>query len=197
MNVRINTSKLIGVLTVSFGLSLIPFVNAVAGIITFNDLTDIVTVTFSNDLTGRATMGNDCGTGEVCTVTLSGPSSALRAFSFDSTINITEPGSQIISDTLDITPLVNTNASTVFRITFTSDTEGVPLLPIPNAGNEYVETGDVQFGGAIVWGDPGTEQTFDTVQFQSDIDSTVPEPSTLSLTLLAFVALVGLRLRHR
>ena len=149
MNVRANTSKLIGVLTVSFGLSLIPFVNAVASIITFNDLTDIVTVSFSNDLIGRVTVGNDCGTGEVCTVTVLPPNGPAPV-NWTSTINIFEPASSDISDIITVDPTNDTSGRAVLMtIVFTSDSE-LPLTG-PFSGNTVVETGLLQTGTSFDW----------------------------------------------
>lgn len=196
MHMSMNSIAVRGI-AVSLGLSLFMSIDAAAGTVTFNDLTDIVDVTFSSDLNGRLTRGSNCGTSEVCTILLSGPSSALRASGWDSGFNIFEPGSQrqIISDLLEITPTVNNNTTTIFSITFTSDTEGA-FLSFNPVLNGVDENGTVQFGGSIVWGDPGTPQVFDTMQFQSDIDNAIPEPSSLLLTLLALTSLVKIDLRR-
>jgi len=152
---------------------------ATAGFITFHDLTDIVTV--STDLGSRVIVGNNCGTGETCTVTLSGPAEARRATGWDSGFNIYEPGSnkQIVSDILRISTTTNNIDETIFEITFTSDSDGAPLSPVAGL-NGVEESGAVQFGGSITWGAPGVPTIFDTIQFQSDVEA-APEPSTLLL----------------
>ncbi len=114
---------------------------------------------------------------------------ATLSASFDNQFNFYEPGTNILSDTSEISG----NAGDAFiTFNFLSDSDSGPsLVALPNGGH-FDENGqwqDIVFPGTVSNGD------FYTIQMRSDLD--VPEPATWALMLFGFGAM-GLALRsHR
>ena len=159
---------------------------ASATIISFHDLSDIVTVSFSDDPNGRASSGSDCGTGEVCTVILRAPTIAFPVNFND--LNIFDPNGTTISDTIKLNFSFDALGA-FFSIIFTSDTDGSPLTPIPAPTPSTIENGTMQFGTSIVWNSGNPNAITDSVFFQSDIGQTVPEPSSIAILVLCIAGL--------
>ena len=174
-----NRSKLLNVLMVSVGLSVLQPLSALAGTITITDLTDNASITLSADLIARGATAS-C-TGEVCTATDPAPlgaGSGSQGINF-AHHNLLEPGSSTISDSLVLTPVFT--QTLVFDLTFTSSETGLGAGVI----NDITETGLPQQIGYIDFAtssDPNTT-TIDTIVAQSDVDAPigVPEPMSLSL----------------
>jgi hypothetical protein len=155
--------------TFAAGLALLIAISgsAFAGIITFNDLTDMVNVT---DTTGRITGG--C-TGESCNLVLTGPPGTASLF-FTSMPFWTEPDSTIVSDQF-CQPNGCFVTQNTFNILFTSDTDGTQLGDCRIVGACGVENGQVQTAITIMWKDANNATILtDTIGFQSD----VPEPAS-------------------
>jgi len=161
---------------------------AVAGTITFNDLTESPFIT---DTTGRAV--GSC-VNEVCTVVLS-PLAGSQGLNLTSPANIfggvgtAEAG--ILSDTFQINCC--SNPFPTVTLIFSSDPEGGPsLAQIPGPAQTLVETGLLQQVGIVTWNGNGAVLGTDTIYFQSDVESTtMPEPSAKWLALTGF-ALLGI-----
>lgn len=180
-----NSSRLVKALVISIGLLLLQPSGAFAGTITFFDLTDTVTVSLSSDLIARGSTFSCAG--ERCTVTLPPPLlPGTLGVNFNST-QIFEPNSTLLSDTI----LVAFPSFPTATITFTSDTEGVPLPPLPGTNPSMFEDGTVQLASSIFWhfnvGGVITDAT-DNISFQSDV---VPEPSTFLLLGTGFLGFLG------
>jgi len=92
-----------------------------------------------------------------------------------------------LSDTLSITA-ASSGSFQGFAFSFVSDSNGVPPTPLTGA-TSLVETGDVQFATTIAFSDGKT----DDIYFQSS----VPEPSSGALAILAGLVFATVRLRHR
>lgn len=154
--------------------------------VTFHDLIDTVTATKSGS---RVTIvGGGCG---VSTVTLGGQS--VSAEGCQATITAPDDSTSFDAPRLILIGGDNGNISDAILVTkvgkvahvlFLSDPHvlsGKSELSIPCSrfgGCQLTETGVVQTGVTIEWNkDGGT----DTVKFQSDTDSTVPEPASLIL----------------
>ena len=145
---------------------------AFAGMITFNDLTDTVTVT---DTTGRIAGG--C-TGESCNLVLTGPPGTASLFQ-NLTPFWTEPDSTIVSDRF-----CQPNGCPVTQTTY-----NILFGDCGIAGACRVENGQVQTAIVITWKNANNAVILtDTVAFQSD----VPEPTPW--LLVAGCVVLGRRL---
>lgn len=105
-------------------------------------------------------------------------------------LNIFDPDGVTLSDTLNIVSTAGTDEITLI---FNSDIEGTPLTPLAG-GTSLIETGALQTAASIPL--TGTDFGNLVVQFQSDIESPVPEPSALPLLSSVLLA-VGLVARKR
>ena len=162
-------------------LSLRP--NAIAGTITFNDLTDDITV---SDTTGRIT-SSSCSTSfvEECFVALSAPANTI-SFSGPVSVNVRELGGGI-SDVLIFLDFTLGGGT----IQFVSDVEGGAVLdPVP--GIFVDETGTVQNVASVTWTLRNGSSVADTIGFISDV-SEVPEPPGLPLLGIALAGAALLR----
>ena len=177
-----------------------------ADVVTFNDLTDTVTATITSSTSGSKVTINECGiltielkprspvSVEGCMVTIVGPanSSSFKA----PLLTLIGGDNGNVSDAI----LVSSDFSdkNKLRVIFASDLEipgkpgiGVPCDTFP-IGCQVTETGGVQPGITIKW----SHGAKDTVSFQSDVMSIVPEPSSLML-LGGGLLLVGVYLKRR
>jgi PEP-CTERM motif len=180
--------------------------------ITFQDLTDAVTVTEP-----AGTFTCPVGTLEICLTTLAAPSAGARILSatgpggagiYPTFAHFTEPGTNssticagglvgpCISDGL-LTAAVIGGTSVAF--TFQSDPAAVtdPGLPACSTavlvgGCQFIENGRPQEVGTITWSDG----TVDHIQVSSDVPGTVPEPASLIL-LGSGLVMAGGFLRRR
>jgi hypothetical protein len=155
-----------------------------AGSITFNDLSDDVTVV---DTTGRIT-SSVCDT-EHCFVTFSAPLNTVNVSGSPPNINIRESPGGRISDVL----FVNSGPSAAM-IEFVSDVEGFVLDPVP--GVFIVETGTIQNVASVTWTLRDGSTVVDSIGFISDVSevSEVPEPRGIALL---GIGLLGLGLIRR
>jgi len=161
--------------------------------LTFNDLTDAVTVTVSPGEASR--VSNVTCDAEVCSLFLLAPAAGLVMASpeFFARIGESDFTSGLISDVL----VASTRSGPVATVSFLSDSEG--NLGSCSALNpcQLVEDGSVQLGLLINWVDPHNPTVVvaaDRVAFQSDVDATAPEPTTL---LLLGTGLAVTAFRHR
>jgi len=169
---------------------------ALAGTITFVDLTD--TITLSDD-TGR-TSGFSC-IDESCVVTITGPTGTNAEVGQFITLQWAEPGTNILSDEFCIglfgCTFVPTGTAT---ITFSSDNEAGSLgtCPTNTLTPCGVENGSVQTALTVSWyhqvGSVFTLLETDSIGFQSDIEA-IPELAS-ALLLLAGVGVVALARRR-
>lgn len=104
------------------------------------------------------------------------------------TLSIVEPTGNVLSDTLQLAPNI---VALTYDLIFRSDNEGVSL-GTPGTPS-IVETGQVQTAFTVNWSDG----TSDTVQFQSDLETAVPEPASIAFLGSGLLLLSGLRYRAR
>ena|ERR1035437_1670165 len=173
--------KVLPALALSF---LLPF-SAVAGTITFFDLTDVNTVT---DDTGRGVV--HCGL-EFCLVSLFAPTGGFSAQS-STGVFVGELGGSLISDMLITGTAVGRNT---IDLQWSSDDESGNLGTCSSRGGcTIIEDGTVQTLYTVIWNNAnGNFLSSDTIKFQSDA---VPEPSTMVLILVGF-AVLGIPILRR
>ena len=160
-----------------------------AGTITFNDLSDVLTVA---DTTGRIT-SSVCTTAiadESCSVTFSAPANTVAATGGPAGLNVREAAGGPLSDVL----LFNFS-STSGTIEFVSDMEGGAVLdPVP--GSFIVETGAVQDAASVTWTLADGSTVVDTIRFVSDVLE-IPEPASGALLGAGIIlGLIGGRRRR-
>jgi hypothetical protein len=172
------------------GVAAVVSLPARADEVTFNDLTDTVTATITSSTSGSQAKINECGIFSVpfqgtavsvegCKVTIDGPANSR---SFDARLLTLIGGDNgNVSDAILV--LSNFSDKNELQVIFASDLGmpgepgiGVPCSIVPG-GCQLTETGGVQPGVTITW----SNGAMDTVSFQSDTDSIVPEPSSLLL----------------
>jgi PEP-CTERM motif len=167
----------------------LPQAEARAGTITFNDLTDVLTVA---DTTGRIT-SSVCTTtiaDESCFVTVSAPANTVGVAENPAGLNVREPGGGPLSDVLVFFNFTSTSGT----IQFVSDVEGGAVLD-PVFGPFIDETGAVQDAASVTWTLADGSTVVDTIRFVSDV-SEVPEPA--SGALLGIGIILGMiRCRRR
>jgi hypothetical protein len=167
------------------GSAALPLPGARAGTITFDDLSDAVTVT---DTTGRVT-SSVCNTLESCLVTFSAPANTIAAAGGPAGLNVRESPGGPISDVVLLS--FNSSAGT---IDFVSDVEGLVLDPV--SGPFIVESGAVQDAASVTWTLADGSTVVDTIRFASDV-SDIPEPGSVALLGIGvLLGMIGTR-RHR
>src|SRR5262249_37647355 len=149
---------LVGTVVLMAGLLALPQVGAAiaipTGTITFNDLTDTVTVT-TNSVVGTA--GEPTCAGESCSLKLTPPAAATSFSSFEASTSpdILEPVTGAISDRFTTEFTTGPTPLGSIMITFTSNDESG--LPGPVASTTLTEDGTIQtaytiffFSGALI-----------------------------------------------
>jgi PEP-CTERM motif len=168
--------------------SLLPQTAARAGMITFDDRSDNVSVI---DTTGRIT-SSVCTTtiaAESCLVTFSAPLNTVSTSGSPISLNVRESALGAISDVV-----IFSFTSSGGMIEFVSDVEGGAVLdPVP--GPFIVETGTVQDAASVTWTLANGSMVVDTVAFISDV-SEIPEPAAVVLLGIGLLSL-GLVCRKR
>jgi hypothetical protein len=180
--------------------------------ITFQDLTDTVTVTEPS-----GTFTCPIGTLEICAPTLLAPGAGARIVSatgpgglgaYPTFAHFAEPGTNssticaggalgpCISDGLLTTAVIN-GTSVVFAFQSDPPIATDPGLPACSTavlvgGCQFIENGRPQEVGTITWSDG----TVDHIQVASDVPGTVPEPASLILLGSGLVMACGF-LRRR
>ncbi len=168
---------------IAFSLYLRPDANA--GTITFNDLTDDLTV---SDTTGRITSPS-CSTNfafEECFVALSAPSNTVSFSGTPTSVNALESPGGRISDVLTFFDFIVSGG----MIQFVSDVEGGAVLD-PVGDVFVVETGTLQNLTSVTWTLSNGSSVVDTIGFISDVE--VPEPHGLPLLGIALLGAALLR----
>jgi hypothetical protein len=184
-----------------------------AGTLIFFDTTDMPAqpsmpeiVTLSDD-TGRTTMFGCVLFGSACFVRLLPPIGAtsvlVDGFGTPTDANhflieFAEPGTNFVSDSLEIFP--NLNGQPGLVIGFSSDLDPGPsgptscnFFPFCNGG---FEDGTIQTAATVRWlNSLGGTVVVDTISFQSDV--AVPEPSTVMLMLAGLIGLGTLSYHRR
>jgi hypothetical protein len=158
--------------------------------VTFNDLTDTVTATVTASASGSSVTINQCGiftvplhgtavSVEGCLATIVGPANS-RSFEAPLLTLIGGPNGNVSDEIIVLSDFSDKNK---LQVIFASDPEipgtseiGLACSTFPT-GCQLTETGGVQPGIAITWSNGAK----DTVSFQSDAESIVPEPSSLML----------------
>lgn len=162
-----------------------------ADIITFNDLTDDVTVTYKD--TNRIIQSSIREENRI--VKIFTPVAGAQTGTGPTNIYIAEDDAKtIVSDYLVVEVHREDPNNPFYNVYFYSDIEGEPAQMCPVAGCDMVETGGLQTAITLDWVDnDGKVVGTDTIKFQSDVD--VPEPCStfLLLTALAGTALIRLR----
>ena len=180
------TSLLFGFLMICFSMK----ATATDVNITFNDLTDVVTVSEgSNTVPCGTESGNIAPT---CTITLTVPGAHIMSRTGPPIVHLAEPNtaSVLCAPVPNVVPPVslpgpcisdglNTAAavlSTSALLIFQSDSEpgGLPACSTAIGGCQFVEDGSAQEVQTITWSDG----TVDHIRIQSDVE---PEPATLIL----------------
>jgi PEP-CTERM motif len=168
--------------------SLLPQTAARAGMITFDDRSENVSVI---DTTGRIT-SSVCTTtiaAESCLVTFSAPPNTVSTSGSPISLNVRESALGAISDVV-----IFSFTSSGGMIEFVSDVEGGAVLdPVP--GPFIVETGTVQDAASVTWTLANGSMVVDTVAFISDV-SEIPEPAAVVLLGIGLLSL-GLVCRKR
>lgn len=201
-------SRLAGVLAISAGLVVLqPATGFAAPIpnttITFNDTTDILTITTTPSGAGAPTTINSSCTVESCTIDVLDPATASGSSlgGVAAPIDILDQGGSVISDTLDASHQNFLSGFTGgYVVTFTSDTDEVSGLGIFTSGNSLIEDGTVQNPFTITWNDnTGAIVGTATIQFQSDVETTtgVPEPLTISVFGAGLAGAMAMRRRRK
>jgi len=154
-------------------------------VVQFLDTTDAVTINIPNE---PGVINPTCSLPESCT-----DESGFPGFSspgINLSFNIFDPDGVTLSDTLNIaSPAGDEFITSIFN----SDTEGTPLAPLAG-GTSLIETGALQTAATI----PITGTRFGNfiIQFQSDVESPVPEPSALPV-LFSVLAIVLVARKRR
>lgn len=193
-------------LTALLGVALVLALPVRADQVTFNDLTDKVTATITSSTSGSKIKIEECGTlnlpikprtsvqVEGCLATITGPANSE---SFEAPLlTLIGEGNGNVSDAISV--LSDFSDKNKLEVLFASDLEipGKPGLAVAcdmfPTGCKVMETSGVQPGITITWSNGAK----DTVSFQSDAESMVPEPSTLTL-LGAGLLIVGSYLKKR
>jgi hypothetical protein len=167
--------------------AVLPQADARAGAITFDDLSDVLTVA---DTTGRIT-SSVCATtiaAESCLVTFSAPPHTVGDTGSPITLNVRESASGAISDVV-----IFSFTTTAGMIDFVSDVEGSVLDPVP--GPFIVETGTVQDVASVTWTLADGSTVVDTIGFISDI-SEIPEPASIALLGIGLIGVGLIRTRR-
>jgi hypothetical protein len=184
------------------GVALVLALPARADEVTFNDLTDTVTATVTVTSSGSHISVGQCGllsitlngtsvSVEGCKVTVTGPSNSSSFTAPLVTLIGGDNGN--ISDAIVVSKdILNNNAADVI---FASDlgTPQEPGIGVPcsafslTGGCQVTENGSVQTGATIMWSNGQS----DDIHFQSDTESTTPEPSTLLLLGGGLVTIAG------
>jgi hypothetical protein len=161
-----------------------PQTGAHAGTITFDDLSDDVTVV---DTTGRIT-SSVCSTDftENCFVTFSAPLHTVSVAGSPIALNVRESPLGRISDVV-----LASVTSTAGMIQFVSDIEGGAVLD-PVGGNFVDETGTIQDAGSVTWTLADGSTVVDTIAFISDVEA-VPEPGSFALLSIGLMILLFVR----
>lgn len=164
---------------------------AIGATITFNDLSDTLSVTIAsdNDPPTRVITGITCGTTldtEFCQITqVRAPLGATLISPVPKDIFVGDPDGIHISDFLGFQGTALTNASLVFQ----SDVDTSPLGLCEEVGGcRVTENGVIQTVATLTWSDGTT----DTIRFQSDVDGAVPDPSSIVLLATGLLGLAGL-----
>lgn len=176
--------------------------------LTFNDLTDILTTTVSgaptdtSRVTGVSCFFDAGDNAEECLATIAAPPGFMASPNMPSEtfITIGETGltSGLISD-----GLILANQGNSVQVVFLSDTDPSTFGACsPQNPCLLIENGQVQVAATITWVPqiiPTVDgavigNIVDTLQFQSDVEATAPEPATMVL-LTSGLALIALRRR--
>src|ERR1700737_2237382 len=188
---RGSLAELIGAATV-LGVALIVALPVRADEVTFNDLGDTVMATKSGS---RVTI-NECG---FSTITLGGQS--VSAEGCRATITAPDDSTSFAAPRLTLIGGDNGNISDAILVTKVGNVAHVLFLSDPHVlgkpelailcsrfgGCTVNETGDIQ-SLTITWNNGGGP---DTINFKSDTDSMVPEPSSLVLLGAGLLAIGG------
>jgi PEP-CTERM motif len=184
-------ARVTALLTSLLAVALVLAVPARADVVTFNDLTDTLTATVTSGASGSQVTINECGiftielkprspvSVEGCRATFVGPAGSTSFTAPLLTLIGGDNGN--VSDAILV--LSDFSDKNELEVIFASDIDipgksgiGVACNTFPT-GCQVTETGGVQPGITITWSNGAK----DTVSFQSDAESIVPEPSSLML----------------